>query len=431
MNKQEHPYLLFSKPWRSTLSIFVLSFLWLVLTTFLKMGSITTNPLSRVTTVERLVEANTWAHSSPHTKSPFPPTIDVVKVGEKIYSSKPPTYPLLMAGEAKIMKAITAFNFYQKKVDYIRMLTLINQLIPYMLLLWIAFLWMLEFTSNKRTINFMLLVLSFGNLAYGYAPTINNHTVSAICSFIGLYYLYRFWYKDENRKWLAAFVGFIVGFGVANEMPALIYATILVSLVAYKNPILAFILVSGMLIPGLISLGIYHEITGSYLPFVLQGNLYQFEGSFWRSPEGIDAVHPPKARYLFNILFGFKGLFSITPFFLLSIISFIRSFQIKHPLRWIWLIVMAGALAIITFVEIRTYNYGGVCLGARWFIVFMPMLTFMAFPLVDELLKRKKGTILCIFLLLLSLPAVLEASWIDAFIDGYWQRNWIRIFGTP
>lgn len=76
--------------------------------------------MSRLITVERLVDAGTWAHSSPTDSTPFALSIDRIKIGDSFYSSKPPLYPLIMAGEVYLIKKITGMAFYLHKKTYIR-----------------------------------------------------------------------------------------------------------------------------------------------------------------------------------------------------------------------------------------------------------------------------------------------------------------------
>ena len=72
---------------------------------------LTTNPLSRIITVERIVDAGTMAHQTPNDTTPFPLSADAVKIGDNIYSSKPPTYSFIMAGQAYLLKLFTGKSY--------------------------------------------------------------------------------------------------------------------------------------------------------------------------------------------------------------------------------------------------------------------------------------------------------------------------------
>ena len=82
---------------KSPLVLLVVAAAALILFTFYR-HRLTANALSRIFTVERLVEAGTMVQND--TKFPrF--SIDSVMVGNKRYSSKPPNYTFLLAGESE------------------------------------------------------------------------------------------------------------------------------------------------------------------------------------------------------------------------------------------------------------------------------------------------------------------------------------------
>ena len=415
--------------YRSVYWIIGIMFLILLLSVFEKRSRLSTNPLSRINSVERLVEKGTWAHLAPGDTTPFPQSIDIIKVDGRVYSSKPPTYPLVMAGESLAMKAVTGMEFYPHRVDYLRMLLLVNQVFPYLIMLWVAFLFLRDFTENVWTINFMLLALSIGLLPFGYAPSINNHTVSAVLFFIAFYLVYRITRKGDTRWWLAIAIGLMCGYAVSIELPGGVFAAWYFFLLLRHDWKLAGIALACMILPMLPAFYVYHEISGHYKPFYLQGELYRFEGSYWKNPGGMDALKETKIAYIFHTLFGRKGLFLTTPLFLLSLIglgNIIKGGDQKMRLEWLG--IAGGILAIFYFVWTRTTNYGGECIGMRWFIPFMPLLMLMAWPVVNRLEKTFWGRVLAGFLLLLSIPWNLEALWIEAFIRGGLQIAWENLF---
>lgn len=418
------------KQWRwSFLLIFALFLLMLV---FLirKHDRLTTNPRSRIITVERLLEAGTFEHPADQTPTTFEPTIDRIMVDGKYYSSKPPNYPLLMALQASVVRAVTGWNFYEHRTDYLRYLVILNQILPYILLLLIAFYWLRDYTSDRWTLNFMLLALSIGLLPYGYAVTINNHSVAAIFFFLAFYLLYRIRIKKDGRFLWYALIGALAGFAVTIELHAgvfLLWFLILLFLQNWKFALGALGIAVLMYLPSLI---VYHEITGSWEPTYLQGGLYRVDGGYWTRPEGWDAVREPKFIYLLNTLFGHHGLFTLTPLLLLGPIALFRSWRKKKeffPMAYTGILV--GILIVIWFIVSRTHNYGGHSIGLRWYIVFMPLLMFAAWPLVLDLGKRLWGRLLCAFLLLLSIPWNLEAMVHEAYIQGSFEKIWVGLFG--
>ncbi|MEM0996962.1 MAG: hypothetical protein AAGN35_07780 [Bacteroidota bacterium] len=388
-----------------------------------------TNSLSRLISVERLVEKGTWAHVTPTDSTPFPRSIDVIKVGDRIYSSKPPTYPLLMAGEAMVMKALTGMEFFPHRKDYLRVLLILNQVIPYLLLLWTAFLLLREWTQDAWTINFMLLALGFGVLPFAYAATLNNHTLSAALFFIAYYLVHRIVHRGDRRWWVAALTGFLLGFAVCIELPGGVFAVAFLLLIARKSYALAGIACLALLLPFLPTFYVYHEISGNYKPFYLQGHLYRFEGSYWSNPAGLDAARPDRLTYVIHTLFGFRGLFLLSPLFLLVPGGIRRLWRMSdRDRRGDWGAILAGTLAIMVFVWARTNNYGGACVGMRWFFPFMPLLLLLAWPTVEHLGQSTRGRIAAGLLGLAGLAWSLEVLLNDGFIVGTLEHNWGWLF---
>lgn len=411
---------------RAGLVVIGLMGLLLLVAIVLKMGRLTTNPRSRVITVERLVDADTWAHIQPGDTTPFELSIDMVCEGERCYSSKPPTYPLLMAGEAKAIKAVTGWEVYAQRVNYVRILVLLNQVLPYLLALWMAFQFLLRHTERPFVVFFMLLALGPGMLAFGYAATVNNHTPAAALYLISFFLALR--YREASgarRRGIALLVGLLCGFALANELPSGLIALWLLALLFLEDWRRALWAVPAFCFPILLGFYLYHFISGSWTPFYLRPELYHYAGSYWNDPEGIDAVRPQKGEYLFHMLLGFRGLFSMTPLLALGLVAFVRgSLGGRAFFRREFGGILLGAGALVFFVVFRTWNYGGDCIGMRWFICFSPLLMLMALPLVEDLSRRLWGRALLLLLLAWGIPWVMEAAFEEAFIVGTFDRLW-------
>lgn len=420
----------FDPQYRISHWILAISGIIMVLGVLNKGPWMSTNALSRVISVERLVEKQTWAHSTPTDRSPFPASIDVVKVGDRIYSSKPPLYPLFMAGQAMAVKAVTGMDFYPHKKDYMRILLIVNQVLPYWILLWVAFLMLKDFTRDQWTINFMLLALGIGILPFAYVPTLNNHTLSAALFFIAFYLMYRITQKEDHRIGIALLAGVLLGYGVAVELPGGVFAVAFALVIFLHSPKLGVVTFIGIVLPLVPNFYVYHEISGHYKPFYLQGELYRFEGSYWQHPTGMDAIRHDRLTYIFHSTFGFRGLFLLTPLFLLVPGGVARLMRSTHRvMRREWIAILIGTAAILIFVWWRTQNYGGACVGMRWFMPFMPLLLLMAWPLVERLGKSVGGRVLCGFLFLLGLPWNLEVLLNDGFVHGTLDHHWLLMWG--
>jgi hypothetical protein len=410
---------------RSGMWIIIITTLVLIAFTYSRTR-LTTNTRSRIITVERIVEKGTMAHATPTDTTPFQLSIDAIKIGDKIYSSKPAIYPFIMAGESIVIKKAGGGEFYKSQKSYIRILTLLNQVLPYAVMLIMVLIFTTHYYSDKWTVNFMLLAMSIGSLAFGYAVTINNHTVAAILFFFSFYYTWRILYLNKTRISNFILLGLFAGLGFTMELPGLILMLIFLFLVFLKYPKKALTGISMAAVPIMVFLITNYLLTGSIVPIYMQNDLYNYENSYWINEISFDALNESKWLYLFHILIGDHGLFSITPVLILGLIGLIQSIRNKTPEYWKMMTWLAGGMFVIfLFVLTRTHNYGGYSIGLRWFIVFMPLLMIAGLPFVHQLGKSLKGKVIAIGLLVLSLPFVIQALYWDGFIRSFIDV-WVR-----
>ncbi len=409
---------------RTAYWIIIASGLILLIFTFSRTR-LTTNPLSRIITVERIVDAGTMAHLTPTDTTQFELSADAVKIGENIYSSKPPTYPFIMAGQAWILKKITGKTFYEGRKTAIRVLTLLNQVFPYLLILILALIMVRQYYDDAWTINFLMLSMSIGSLAYGYAVTINNHTFAAILIFIAFFCIWAIWFKEQTSIWWFIVLGFCGGLGASNDLPGLSFLGLFLLVAVYKNPAKGIIAGLFALLPIVATVYTYYHLTGSPIPIYLRGDLYQFEGSYWQNPEANDTFDESKWTYLFNITFGHHGLFSATPVLFLGAIGMYETLKNRLPEYWkLMALCLIGMTAVFLFVLFRTTNYGGYTIGLRWFILFMPILMFAGLPTINQLGKTKRGKIIAFLLLVFSIPLVLQGLIWEGFVQSILE-TWI------
>lgn len=381
--------------------------------------------MSRIITVERLVEAGTWAHATPEDSTPFPLSIDRIKIGDNFYSSKPPLYPLIMAGEVWFIKELTKMPFYPHKKTYVRILTLLNQTSLYVMMLFCALVWMIQLGVSVWTRRFMLLALSFGNMAYGASVTIHNHPVSAALIFIGSFLVWEMFYRQKVSTKRLMFIGLIGGVIWSTELTAGFFSLLFLMACLYQNPKAGILSLLMFLIPVGISAGLFYYISGSPFPFYTNANYYHYPGSYWNNPQGLDSLQEPKWIYGFHILLGHHGFFSMSPLFLLSVWGFIRRNQYSAtPLPYFFTAILLGSLSIFFYVLLKTHNYGGDVIGMRWLFPAMPILGFMILPAVEYLQTQKYGKWICILLLILSTPSVGEMMWKEVSVRGTWEKLW-------
>ncbi len=410
---------------RGVVAMVALAGLLLVLATFWRVRN-TTNTRSRIITVERLVEKGTWAHVAPGDTTPFELSIDAVMVGDRMYSSKPPLYPLLMAAEGIVFKAVTGHTFYAHLKDYIRLFTLLNQVFPFLLMLWILLTVVRYYTDKEWTLYMMTLLMTLSSLVYGYAVTINNHTPAAIALVLAAWMVWvSVWQGSKGAGWMLV-AGLLAGWSVAIDLPGIAIAGMLWLAVVIRSRPAGVWMGVGMVLPLMASAAIFYHLTGEIRPIYMQQELYDYTGSYWVSPEANDTLADPWWLYLFHAVIGHNGLISLTPALLFGIIGYVWMIRVrKGSLATSLLWIGPGMVAIVLFVLLGTHNYGGYCIGMRWWIIIMPFLQLAALPVIDALAVFRAGRVITVAALVLSLPAVVQALYHDAFIRSFLEVWWL------
>ena len=163
-------------------------------------------------------------------------------------------------------------------------------------------------------------------------------------------------------------------------------------------------------------------------------NWYDYPGSYWegRKLEGKDAGEPSRLLYLFHMLVGHHGLFSLTPVWILSLLGIaVLLASPKRDLHAFGIMVAAVSLVVIVFYvtcpEIQR-NYGGVTCGLRWLLWLAPLWLVAMTPVVDWIGggERDRSLWWGVALILLLVSAVTAAyaaqnPWTDPWIYQYWK----------
>jgi hypothetical protein len=108
------------------------------------------------------------------------------------------------------------------------------------------------------------------------------------------------------------------------------------------------------------------------------GDWYDYPGSYWVGDrkQGVDKGEPNRNTYIFHCLIGHHGIFSLTPFWLISLLGCFCIWQKRET----WNVfrdhrlLIAAAILATSIVAIAFYlarpmedrNYGGVTSGFRW-----------------------------------------------------------------
>jgi hypothetical protein len=153
-------------------------------------------------------------------------------------------------------------------------------------------------------------------------------------------------------------------------------------------------------------LGIYHW-----------GDWYDYPKSYWVEgrKKGVDRGEPDRLKYAFHCLVGHHGIFSLTPFWLLSVLgayqllkrprklSFIKSW-LSDPDRLMLLAISITSVVVIGFYLTRPLedrNYGGVCSGLRWSFWLIPLWFWLAAHGISSV-RTNMGKIVLLALLVVS-----------------------------
>src|SRR5690606_16756258 len=91
---------------------------------------------------------------------PFP-TIDMVKIGENYYSSKPPLLPTILAGIVWIVQKISGQTFSENPWLMMRTTLIIAQVIPLMAFVWIVGRYVRGMTDSPYVHGFCVAVAAF------------------------------------------------------------------------------------------------------------------------------------------------------------------------------------------------------------------------------------------------------------------------------
>ena len=382
--------------------VFLLAFLYLLIASFsLKMPN-SANPLSRLIPIERFLNEGTLSLGG----SPYGTTIDVVQIEGKLYSSKPPLLTLLMIDVAWLIKQFTGWDIVERRRAYVWILIMLFNVIPYLAAAFFAYTYSMRFSKSGWARFYLALCLTFGMLPFLYSLTINNHTITSAFVLVSFLLTYHIKYSPESKKKTSAkiplFAGLLTGMATSFEFTSGVFQAIFIWLIFTKDKKAGILSGAISIIPLLVTFHYYHTIGGSIVPFYMRKELYSYPGSYWLAPRGTDAYSEAKPIYFFHILFGRKGLLLFTPFLAASFYELYRKvFKSKDQDREIYLLSALGIVTVILFIGFYTNNYGGLCIGMRWFILFMPLLTYLGISVYDKILSKRYR----VFLIILWLSA--------------------------
>ena len=140
---------------------------------------------------------------------------------------------------------------------------------------------------------------------------------------------------------------------------------------------------------------------------------------------GIDNIYEPWPVYVFNMLIGHHGIFSLSPIFVFTVIGGWSSLRSREsPLR-----VLAALAAFLTLLLVVFYtfftgirSYGGLCGGMRWFFWLIPLWLMLIPQGLQGRIAQHWFRGMALGFLLISAISVYYC------VHGPWDRSWIRLF---
>ena len=294
---------------------------------------------------------------------------------------------------------------------------------PHLLLLFYFYRFLVRWTASTRAVTFGFAAFALNYLGLGYATGVNKHTPAATVLFISFYYAYllRNGYSDKKKHWIIS--GVLAGLAPTLDIPAVVFSlAIIIYLASYDRRKTLAIFIPAFVPPLLLHFFLTYLSTGSLVPIYLRKTLYQYPGSYWLKPGGIDAANEPKPIYFFHMILGHHGVLSMTPVLVLACWGLYRSIR-RLAVRLAEALVVAAPLIMVTaWIGIFTKNYGGVCVGLRWLLFAIPLL----FVFTAVWLEEKSSKIAACLLVALIIVGFLNL-W-DA-LNGPWsESDWHQWF---
>ena len=375
-----------------------------------------------------LVERGTYQIDEIDKKSGWT-TIDKVLHDGHLYSSKPPLQSTAVAGVYWVVKNILGFDLLKQTADAARLILLIVNWLP-LVISFIVLARLLARSSENQTARLIALAtFCCGSLVTGYATTLNNHSVAAMCLVFTLAPLLRILSDDSRRGLDFAQVGFWAAMVCCHELPAALFGVATFVLLVRKSvPQTAKWFVPAALLPLIVYFVTNYLATGGWKPFYLyygtEKYLYEIDGvrSYWHTPHGMDQSLDSPLVYFFHCVIGHHGIFSLSPIFLLAIVPvFWKRLLTEHRLRPAILLGGALSIAVLGFYLTRfdNYNYGGNTFGLRWMIWLTPFWVLAMVPTLERFATRRAGLVISLLLLGVSVYSSESAA------KNPWSSSWL------
>lgn len=382
------------------------------------------NDASRWNTVWGLVHEGTYVIAE-ELDAEFWFTIDDVKINGKWYSSKPPLYPTVIAGAYWLIYHTTGLDMHEHPEIVIRILLVLFNIIPLIAFVWVYGLYLERSVIDPWARGFWLLAGAFGTYITGYSVTLNNHLPAAFGVMFALYLTTRIIYDGVRSPAYYIMTGLCAAWAAANEIPAVLFLGGIFVLLGLRGGwrTWAYALPPALVIVAAYMVTTWYATDGSLIPnyFMKDSPRYNYEGSYWLHPTGIDAAAEPKTVYIYHMLLGHHGILSLTPLWFFAVLSAVL-FLSGYSRERAGIQCLAIALSVIVFAAyvVITNNYGGGAKGLRWTFWLIPLWLAVA-PLGAECYSRSRLVrAVALVTLAISLWSVLDA------LQSPWGESWLH-----
>ncbi len=207
----------------------------------LRRPLLSANDRSRWCTIRVLVEKDLQVEGDPYCidkvrSLPGWDTIDMVKHDGRLYSSKPPLLPTLMAGGYWVIYHLTGTSLGTEPYVVVRWMLVLFNVIP-LVICWLLLARLVErFGTTDWGRLFVMGAATFGTFLTTFAVVINNHLPAAVCAMVAVYAATRIWFDGESRWRYFVLAGLFAALTAANELPALAFFAALSAVLLWKAP---------------------------------------------------------------------------------------------------------------------------------------------------------------------------------------------------
>jgi hypothetical protein len=392
------------------------------------------NDRSRWATVRALVELGTYRIDE-IVAQPNWDTIDMIQLNGHLYSSKPPLFPTLIAGEYWLIHKLTGKTLGTHPYEIGRFMLVTINVAPMLVYFFVLARLIERYGTSDWGRVFAFATAALGTFLTTFVVVVNNHLPAAVCALLATDAFARIWIEQERRWRWFFFAGLTAGLAAALELPALSLAALVGLALGWKEPwqtVRGYL--PGVLLVAAAALGTNYAALGTFEPAYKHKEWYDYtyvkdgkvRDSYWRHRVGIDRGEPSRWVYAFNALVGHHGIFSLSPVWLIAAAGIVMQVA-RRGWPWRSIALATGLLSVVCFVfyvsrPLEDRNYGGMTSGLRWMFWLIPLWIVAMLPALDILSRRGWLRGLALVLLVLSVLSVSYPTW------NPWVHPWLTNF---